>query len=73
MVKIPIGCFLPRNKVSKKVQKEVHRIVNAQLKEIEDIERTQKLNPIDYEVLHMAKKYGRLVRDLVDEMSECKK
>lgn len=73
MVKIPIGCFLPKTKVSLKVKKEVHRIVNQQLKEIEEIERTQKLNPIDYEILHQAKKYGKLVRDLVDELSECKK
>lgn len=73
MVKLPIGCLLPKTRVSKKIQQEVHRIVNRNLLEIERIERTQKLTTADYEMLHVAKKYGKLVRDLVDELSECKK
>lgn len=73
MVKLPIGCLFPKTKVSRRIQQDVHRIVNRNLLEIEKIERTQKLTTADYEMLHLAKKYGRLVRDLVDELSECKK
>lgn len=73
MVKLPIGCLLPRTRVTKRIQKEVHRIINRNLLEIEKIERTQKLTTADYEILHKAKEYGKLIRDLVDELSECKK